>query len=105
MLRSLARPGRSHYQRAEEFIVAYNSLSSEAAPLRVLEQSSLLLFQIDFPTVRTTLIRRRAERQAATHLLTRSLKLTAENYSCKFDEIDHTMEEGASLLLLIKVRC
>ena len=105
MLRSLVRPGHSHYQRAEEFIVDCNSLNSEAAPQHGLEPSSLLLFQIDFPTVRTTLIRCREERQTARHLLTRSLRLTAENYSCKFDEIDLIMVEGASQLTLIKVRC
>lgn len=54
--------------------------------------------------MRTTLIGRRAERLAAKHLLSRGLKLTAENYSCKFGEIDLIMEEGASQLIFIEVR-
>ena len=103
MLRSLGRLDHSRSQRAEGFIVACNSLSSEAVPRRVLEPSSLPLFQIDLLTLRTTRIRQRAERLAANHLLTRGLKLTAENYSCKFSEIDLIMEQGSSQLIFIEV--
>ncbi len=54
--------------------------------------------------MRTTMIGRRAERLATKHLLNQGLKLTAENYSCKFGEIGLIMEEGASQLTLIDVR-
>ena len=54
--------------------------------------------------MRTTSIGHRAERLAAKHLLSRGLKLTAENDSCKFGEIDLIMEEGTSKLIFVEVR-
>ena len=86
---TLSESGRIH--RSLQFAQFRDGTATRSKP------SSLLLFQIDLLTVRTTLIGRRAKRLAAKHLLSRGLKLTAahfllshseyQTFACRFDVI------------------